>query len=56
MRTDELGPELTSDVRLASAWYNLSPAQYVRIVVRRALDELCDFQPLLREAMEMKRR
>ena len=47
-------PDLAYRVRLASAWYGMTPSKYVRLMVERAVDELADTNPLMREAFNNK--
>jgi hypothetical protein len=55
MRTDELGPDLAADIRLIAAWYKISPSEYVKILCRRAVGEVCDMHQGIREAVNNRR-
>ena len=55
MRPDELTPELSFGAKVAAAYYNISPSEYVRISVQKNLDQLADSNPLMREILTIKR-
>jgi hypothetical protein len=50
-----LPPDLAYCVRIAAAWYDLSPSRYIRYCVQRELDDLADHNPILKEAFTHKR-
>jgi hypothetical protein len=50
MRMGDLDPDLSYRIRIAAAWYNLSPSAYMRVSLTRVVDELADTNPLIREA------
>lgn len=49
-----LGPDLDYCIRVAAAWYDISPMRYVKIAVQRVLDDAADHNPVLREAFNHK--
>jgi hypothetical protein len=55
VRADDLGPELTDDIRLLSAWYKCSPNDYCRIVLQRSIDQLKDTCPNITEILQFRR-
>jgi hypothetical protein len=45
-------PDMAYRIRLAASWYGMTPSKYVRVMVTRALDDLADHNPLIREAFD----
>jgi hypothetical protein len=52
MHYTDFDPSLAYCVRLAAAWYGMTPSKYVRVMVQRAVDDLADHNPLIREAFD----
>jgi hypothetical protein len=50
-----LPPDLHHCVKVAAAWYDLSASKYVQLIIQRAIDEVADNNPVLREAFKYQR-
>jgi len=54
MHFSDFDPDLAYCVRLAASWYGMTPSKYIRVMIQRAVDELADHNPLMREAFDNK--
>jgi hypothetical protein len=54
MNTTPFPPDLAYCIKVAAAFYDISPSAYVRTMVQRAIDDLADHNPLLREVFSHK--
>jgi hypothetical protein len=54
MQHTEFDPELTYALRHAAVFYRLSTPQYIRQILQRAVDDLCDANPLYKEIIDHK--
>jgi hypothetical protein len=49
-----LPPDLEHCVRIAAAWYDMSPSRYVRTMIERSIEDLADHNPVLKAAFNHK--
>jgi len=54
MQHTEFDPDLAYALRHAAVFYRLSTPQYIRQILQRAVDDLCDANPLYKEIIDHK--